>query len=143
VSGQPPQPTSEQAMMVHVTQAQLRLNDGALVRETLEYLWRVAFAAGVRTGQVPLESRRLDERARQVEQARADGWRFGLPASLGIVSGVRFRYGGTDRAGPNCDREAIAHPPKMELLDTGGRVKMPGICWVWNQMQPEEAGNAT
>lgn len=120
-------------MVMHVAQAQTRLNDGALVRETLEYLWRVAYAAGVRTGQAPIEARKLDARAMRVEQARQDGWRYGVPSGLGVKAGVRFRYGGTDPEGPNCHREAIAYPPKMEMMDTGGRIRMPGVCWVWYQ----------
>ena len=139
MSGESPSPTPEQAMDMHVSNAVARLNDGALVRETLEYLWRVGFAAGVRAGQQPgnRDLGPVSDRVRRIEQADRDGWRYGTPwVYMGDMArpGFRFLYGGVDRDGPNCEREAMTLPagPKgtrMQLSDTGETVRIPTICW--------------
>jgi hypothetical protein len=134
MSGQPPQPTPQQAMEHHVGTAQARLNDGALVRETLEYLWRVAFAAGVRMGQAP-PARNANARVTRIADNEREGWRYGTPwVHMDLKPGDRFVYGGVDQEGPNCDRQALMLPAgdrgsRMQLADTGETVRVPSVCW--------------
>jgi hypothetical protein len=139
---------TEQAMYQNVAAAQARLNDGALVRETLEWLWRVAYAAGVRQGQSPPAVTGKSDRVKRIEQADREGWRFGTPwLYLGDMArpGFRFRYGGVDQAGPNCEREAVTLPAsqkgqRMQLADTGETVRIPGVCWT-RAIAEEEASD--
>jgi hypothetical protein len=142
VDGLTPQAAMEQA----VGTAQMRLNDGALVRETLEYLWRVAYAAGVRAGQAP-PVRSASERVRKIVEADAAGWRYGTPWLYmeGMKPGTRFLYGGVDQEGPNCERPAMLLPAsergsRMELGDTGEKVRLPSVCWTRPYPDGEEGG---
>lgn len=141
--------TPQQAMEHHVRAARAQLSDGALVQGTLEHLWRLAYAAGVRSGQQaalrgsslgpPLAA--LAEAARSQTAAEAGGWTYGSPGFV-LKPGLRFIYGGTDQEKPTCERLAttsayIGGKFRMELADTSERVQVPAMCWV--KLLPEEA----
>lgn len=142
--------TAEQAMKVAIGHAHLRLNNGDVVREVLEHLWRTAYAAGVLTGQKavrPAAGGPVAEAApRAVRQAEAvsQGWRW-LPDAVVDLAGQRFTYGGCDPKEPACEREAvlIGHNARgramMQLTDTGERVAVPVMLWA----RIPESGNGS
>ncbi len=127
---------TQQAMEQAVQQARAQLADGALVQGTLEHLWRIAFAAGVRIGQSAQPSARSWTGATPGLAPLADGWVYGSAAHVQIgVAGTKFSYGGTDRMKPACDRAAVMvgrdHGAlKMTLADTGETVRVPVMCWI-------------
>jgi hypothetical protein len=135
--------TSQQALEQAVRNARAQLADGALVQGTLEHLWRVAYAAGVRAGS-DISARGQVSLPPGVSgglSARLGGWRFGVLA--GLKPGMRFTYGGLDPAKPLCERAATAIRGtgglyfRMEMADTGERLRIPAMCW-WRPVAEEE-----
>lgn len=138
-----PELNAQQAMEQTVRQAHGQLNDGAMVQGTLEHLWRLAFAAGVRVGQEARATSRLPEKWAEGISARADGWTYGI---VRLSPGSQFAYGGADREKPVCKRQATVSALQfgrnwMLLNDTGERLKIPVMCW-WRPVVEEESGDA-
>jgi hypothetical protein len=140
---------AQQAMEQAVHHARAQLVNGALVQGTLEHLWRIAFAAGVRAGQQAMLSPAIHEPLRSELQAkiaaRADGWKYGASNPLDRKPGVRFIYGGTDPEKPVCERQATVMAPQsgrnwMLLDDTQERVRIPALCW-WRPVAEEVAAD--
>jgi hypothetical protein len=136
-----PELDAQQAMEQAVRHARSQLADGALAQGTLEHLWRVAFAAGVRAGQSAVPAALPPELAAGV-RARRTGWHYGTWAYL--TPGDHFYYGGVDQVQPVCERLATASSVsggsmRMLLEDTGENVKMPALCWM--RMITEEKGS--
>lgn len=126
-------------MESHVLKARAELENGHLVRDALEGLWRAAFAAGVGAGQVAAAHRAPapappGSLARLVATA-GQGWHWGSAALHGLVTaGALFSYGGTDASGPNCDRPAVITGMRkgrmhMQLTDTGEEVPVTVMFW--------------
>ncbi len=142
--------TPQQAMRQAVSTAAMRLADGALLDETLQYLWRAAFSAGVRAGQASPSQRSTSEIVDRLVRAEQDGWRYGTPwLYMGGMTrpGFRLAYGGVDQQGPNCDRPAVTLPVgsrglQMQFDDTGERVRVPAVCWTREIREGRDGGDS-
>jgi hypothetical protein len=136
-----PDLNAQQAMEQAVHHARGQLSNGALVQGTLEHLWRLAYAAGVRMGQAAAPSSQRSQPWAEGVAARASGWTYGV---VRLASGDRFIYGGVDREKPVCARQATVSGVygsfRMTLDDTGERPRIPAMFW-WKAVT-EESGDA-
>lgn len=133
--------TDAQVMGSHVAQAVRRLNDGAVVSQTLEDIWRAAYACGVKAAQRPNPEYAFSRK--DGPPGIVSGWRFSTAEVLGMRPGIRFVYGGVDVVRPNTDRNAVvlSDGVRMRLEDTGEQVRMPVSFWARVSVPGTEGGD--